>query len=320
MILAINLTIKEAFTLKNKRHLSTLGLILALPLILAGCGQRSNGHPHGFIYRYFGVPMMHLMEWFAKIFNGNYGWALVAIVVIVRLILLPMMIDQMKKSTLSQERLNMIQPQMREIQAKMKAAKSQEEQAALSAQMMQLYRDNHISLTGGIGILPLLIQIPVFTGLYDAIRYSPDLSKATFFGVALGKPSLLVAILAFLVYLAQAWLTMLGTPKAQRRQMGMAMMISPIMILFISMSASAGLGFYFLIGGIFAIIQTLFINAYRPRLKARVKKEAATHPVKKVVTTPQTSHQQNVDALNKRQEHHPDLRKLNAGKQHHHDK
>lgn len=320
MILAINLTIKEAFTVKKKRHLSALGLVLALPLLLAGCGQRNNGHPHGFIYRYFGIPMMHLMEWFAKLFNGNYGWALVAIVVIVRLILLPLMIDQMKKSTLSQERLNMIQPQMRDIQAKMKAAKSQEEQTALSAQMMQLYRDNNISLTGGIGILPLLIQIPVFTGLYDAIRYSPDLAKATFFGVALGKPSLLVAILAFLVYLAQAWLTMLGTPKAQRRQMGMAMMISPIMILFISMSASAGLGFYFLIGGIFAIIQTLFINAYRPRLKVRVKKEAAAHPVKKVVTNPQPRHQANVDELNNRQNHHPDLRKLNAGKQHHHDK
>ncbi|WP_295747404.1 membrane protein insertase YidC [uncultured Limosilactobacillus sp.] len=306
--------------MKNKRHLSIFGLLLVLPLLLAGCGKQSNGHPHGFIYHYFGLPMMHLMEWFAKMFNGNYGWALVAIVVIVRLILLPLMIDQMKKSTLSQERLSMIQPQMREIQRKMKAAKSQEEQAAISAQMMQLYRDNNISLTGGIGILPLLIQIPVFTGLYDAIRYSPDLAKATFFGVALGKPSMIVAILAFVVYLAQSWLMMMGTPKAQRKQMGFAMMLSPIMILFISISASAGLGFYFLIGGIFAIIQTIFINAYRPRLKERVKKEAAAHPVKKVVTSEPTqpsAHQQNVDQL-KNDQPHPDLRSLNAGKQHHH--
>lgn len=308
--------------MKNKRHLSVLGLLLILPLLLAGCGKQ-NGHPHGFIYHYFGVPMMHLMEWFTKMFNGNYGWALVAIVVIVRLILLPLMIDQMKKSTLSQERLSMIQPQMREIQRKMKAAKTQEEQAAISAQMMQLYRDNNISLTGGIGILPLLIQIPVFTGLYDAIRYSPDLAKATFFGVALGKPSMIVAILAFVVYLAQSWLMMMGTPKAQRKQMGFAMMLSPIMILFISISisASAGLGFYFLIGGIFAIIQTIFINAYRPRLKERVKKEAAAHPVKKVVASEPTAHQQNVDQLkNNKPDNHPDLWKLNAGKQHHNNK
>lgn len=307
--------------MKNKRRLSIVGLLLILPLLLVGCGKQSNGHPHGFIYRYFGVPMMHLMEWFAKMFNGNYGWALVAIVVIVRLILLPLMIDQMKKSTLSQERLSMIQPQMREIQRKMKAAKTQEEQAAISAQMMQLYRDNNISLTGGIGILPLLIQIPVFTGLYDAIRYSPDLAKATFFGVALGKPSMIVAILAFVVYLAQSWLMMMGTPKAQRKQMGFAMMLSPIMILFISISASAGLGFYFLIGGIFAIIQTIFINAYRPRLKERVKKEAAAHPVKRVVASDPTAHQQNVNQLkNNKPDNHPDLRQLNAGKQHHNNK
>lgn len=314
--------------MKKKHQLFAVGLLTALPLLLAGCGRQQNDHPHGFIYHYFGIPMMHIMEWFAKLFNGNYGWALVAIVVIVRLILLPLMIDQMKKSTLSQERLSMIQPQMREIQKKMKEAKTQEEQAAISAQMMQLYRDNNISLTGGIGILPLLIQIPVFTGLYDAIRYSPDLANATFFGVALGKPSLMVAIIAFVVYLIQAWLTMLGTPKAQRKQMGFAMMISPIMILFISISASAGLGFYFLIGGIFAIIQTIFINAYRPRLQARVKKEAAAHPVRPVTSVneqQQPAHQQAVDQLQPQQQHHnqderPDLRKLNAGKQHHHNK
>lgn len=308
--------------MKNKRHLPVIGLLIILPLLLAGCGKQSNGHPHGFIYHYFGIPMMHLMEWFAKLFHGNYGWALVAIVVIVRLILLPLMIDQMKKSTLSQERLSMIQPQMREIQRKMKAAKTQEEQAAISAQMMQLYRDNNISLTGGIGILPLLIQIPVFTGLYDAIRYSPDLAKATFFGVALGKPSLIVAILAFVVYLAQSWLMMLGTPKAQRKQMGMAMLLSPIMIFFISLSASAGLGFYFLIGGLFAAIQTLFINAYRPRLRAKVQREAAARPVKKVVPAEQPSnHENNVSQLTRQhKEQHPDLRKLNAGKQRRHQK
>jgi YidC/Oxa1 family membrane protein insertase len=112
---------------------------------------------------------------------------------------------------------------------------------------------------------------------------------------------------------------MMGTPKSQRKQMGFAMMLSPIMILFISISASAGLGFYFLIGGIFAIIQTIFINAYRPRLKERVKKEAAAHPVKNVVASQPTVHQQNVDQL-KNEEHHPDLRQLNAGKQRHHDK
>ena len=315
-----------------------------MALLLSGCQKiiptaqnPSHAHPHGVIYHYLGVPMMHIMNWLASFLGHDYGWALVALVVIVRLILLPIMISQMKRSTMMQEKMSMIQPQMREIQKRTKKAKTPEEQAAASQAMMQLYRQNNISMTGGIGCLPLLIQLPVFTGLYDAIRYSPQLYHATFVGIPLGKPSALMAFLSFAVYLIQAWLSMIGVPKSQQRQMFAAMIMSPVMILFISLSASAGLGVYFFIGGIFAVIQTLAINAYRPRMRKRLDKQMKEHPIKKVdlpplhkETTPegQDSHQSAVEQLRRTSNNSKangknnnggsSLRQLNAGKQHHH--
>lgn len=259
-------------------------MMTTLLLFLSGCVRTKNGNPYGMVYDYLAKPTQHIMEWLANLFNGSYGWAIIAIVFIVRLILLPIMISQMRKSTIQQEKMGMVGPQLRDIQKRQKAAKTAEERAAISQEMMTLYRENGISMTGGIGCLPLLIQLPVFGALYAAIRYSPDLSSAVFMGIKLGDPSILLAIFSFIAYLAQGWLSLIGMPESQKKQMRVAMFTSPVMILFISMSASAGLGLYFFIGGLFAIIQTLIINLYRPKIRKDIEAEMKKNPPK--VVTP----------------------------------
>lgn len=307
---------------KQTRWLLATGLLGTL-LMLSGCVRTTkSGKPYGMVYEYLAKPMQHLMEWLASHLGNNYGWAIIVIVIIVRLILLPVMMSQMKKSTLMQEKMSMIQPQLREIQRQQKAAKTPEEQAAATQAMMALYRDNNISMTGGIGCLPLLIQLPVFAALYAAIRYSPDLYHATFIGIPLGKPSILLAILSFVAYLFQGWLSMIGMSKNQQAQMRMMMLMSPVMIFFISMTSSAGLGLYFFIGGLFAILQTWLINAYRPRLKKQIAKEVQNRPVQKPVVKSQptkmatdTPHQDTIKQLQNKPNNQPKRR--NAGKQHH---
>lgn len=109
---------------------------------------------------------------------------------------------------------------------------------------------------------------------------------------------------------------MLGVPEDQKKQMRMALMMSPIMILFISWQASAGLGLYFFIGGVFAILQTWLVNIYRPRIRKQIHEEMKKNPPKPVeplVTTPASA------APAKGATSAPRPRKnRNAGKQHHH--
>ena len=125
---------------KQKRMALSAGL-LSLLLVLSGCVRTTkSGKPYGMVYEYLAKPMQRLMEWLASHLGNNYGWAIIAIVIIVRLILLPVMMNQMKKSTLMQEKISMVQPQLREIQRKQKEAKTPEEQAAATQEMMAIYR------------------------------------------------------------------------------------------------------------------------------------------------------------------------------------
>ena len=312
--------------MKHKK-ITVAGLLTVMLLTLSGCVRTTkSGKPYGFVYDYMAKPMQHLMEWLAAHFGNNYGWAIIVIVVVVRMILLPVMFSQMKKSTITQEKMAKVQPLIKELSAKQKAAKTPDEQAAVSQQMMALYRDNNISLTGGIGCLPLLIQLPVFAALYAAIRYSPDLYHATFFGIALGKPSIIFAILSFIAYAVQSYLGLVGVPEDQKKQMKMAIWMSPFMTFFISLTSSAGLGLYFFIGGLFAILQTLMINAYRPRIRKRIEEEQKKNPIKmpKAPVTPQSQTASAIDQLKKSSTDSTAQtianrnRQRNAGKQHHH--
>ena len=313
--------------MKHKK-LTLAGLLSVLLLTLSGCVRTTkSGKPYGFVYDYMAKPMQHLMEWLAAHLGNNYGWAIIVIVVVVRSILLPVMFSQMKKSTITQEKMAKVQPLIKELSEKQKAAKTPEEQAAVSQQMMALYRDNNISITGGIGCLPLLIQLPVFAALYAAIRYSPDLYHAEFFGIALGKPSINLAVLSFNAYAAQSYLRLIGVPEEQKKQMKMAIWMSPFMTFFISLTSSAGLGLYFFIGGLFAILQTLMVNAYRPRIRKRIEEESKNHPIK-MPAAPQTPANATASAIDQLKQPGQATteaskaakrnRQRNAGKQHHH--
>jgi len=218
--------------MKISKRFSVAAALGSLALLLSGCVQTKNGKPYGFVYDYLAVPGQHVMDWLAQIFGGSYGWAIIVLTVIVRMVLLPIMVKQMRGATVQQEKMSMVRPQMVEIQKRQKAAQSKEEQAAISQEMMALYRNNGISMTGGIGCLPLLIQMPIFAALYAAIRYSPELSKAVFMNIPLGKASWILALLSFLSYLLQGYLSMLGMPDDQKKQMRYTLLMSPVMILF----------------------------------------------------------------------------------------
>lgn len=306
--------------MKNKK-ITVITLITTLTLFLSGCVRVNKaGKPYGMIYDYLAKPTQHVMEWMANFLGGSYGWSIVVIVFVVRMILLPVMISQMRKSTITQEKMSAVAPQMKAIQARQKAAKTQEEQAAVSQEMMALYRDNGISVTGGMGCLPLLIQMPIFAALYAAIRYSPDLSSATFMGIKLGAPSILLAVLSFVTYLIQGYLSMLGVPQEQKKQMRIAIFASPVMILFFTLSSSAGLGLYFFIGGLFAIVQTFIINLYRPKIRREIEAEMKKHPTRKVVTpvVEPTTTSETIDELKQPQPTETQHKNRNAGKQSRH--
>ncbi|MDN2453073.1 membrane protein insertase YidC [Lactobacillus sp. UCMA15818] len=303
--------------MKKIKRLTMLPVFVVASLILSGCVQRTkSGKPYGLIYDHLAIPTQHVINWLTSVMGGSYGWAIIAITFIVRMCLMPLMLRQARGATIQQEKMASVRPQMADIQERQKNASSTEEKTAISQEMMALYRENGISMTGGIGCLPLLIQMPIFAALYAAIQYSPELSKTVFMGINLGNPSIILAVLTVIIYGIQAYLSLLGVAPEQKKQMQSMLFITPIMLGGMTFVSPAGLGLYFFVGGIFACLQTILVNAMRPKIRAEIEAELKKNPPKKIVTpaTPVVEKPESKKGNNNNVS--TNNRSRNAGKQH----
>lgn len=324
---------------KYVKYLSVLSLVLVLTLVLTGCAQgTTNLHaptsgPYGFIYKWLGIPFQNLILKTAQAVGGTnaYAWGIMIISFVVRLILVPLSLNQQYKSTTQQEKMRAIQPQLKLIQEAQKKAKGPDAQQKISSLMMQVYKANNLSLTGGMGCLPLLLQMPILIGIYQAVQYSKNIGAATFLSIPLGKPSLIIAIVATVFYLVQGWMSLQIVPQEQRKQMQTMLLMSPMMTFFISMISTAALALYFLVGGVVVVIQQIITNyVVTPKIRKKTDEELAKNPVKIVVTkemldemlqadgtgtTSSTTTANTSEQKAEANEIHKNIRELNKGKQ-----
>ncbi|MFD2305793.1 membrane protein insertase YidC [Enterococcus termitis] len=272
---------------KLNKWLLSSGLF-TLVLILSGCVKTGPDHQptgEGIVYNLLVKPMSSAITYLVDNFNWNYGWAIIFITIIVRLVIMPLGLNQSKKSMIQTEKMQAIKPQVDVAQAKLKAATTREEQMQAQAELQQVYKENNMSMMGGIGCLPLLIQMPIFSALFFAARYTKGINEASFFGVNLGQPSMIFVVLAGVAYLLQGYLSTIGIPEEQKKTMKSMLIVSPLMIVFMSISSPAGVTLYWVVGGIFTCIQTFITNILlKPRIKAQVAEELKKNPPKQVVT------------------------------------
>jgi len=237
--------------MKNLKLFSMLGLVV---FVLSGCEAVQN--KEGFFYSIFVKPMEFLLEFFGNtIFSGSYGLAIIAITVLIRLVLMPIMLKNYRQQQKMKTKMDAFKPEMEAVQKKMKEAKTKEEQMQYQQEMMALYQKHGINPLN-MGCLPMLIQMPIIMGLYFSILYSTDVKSHEFLWFSLGSPDIAMTIVAGLVYLVQARVSLWTVPEQQKAQMKMFIYISPIMIVFISMSSMAALPLYWSVSGALLIIQT----------------------------------------------------------------
>ncbi|WP_173934995.1 membrane protein insertase YidC [Chelativorans sp. Marseille-P2723] len=115
-------------------------------------------------------PMFYLIDWLFRLF-GNFGVAILATTVIVKLIFFPLA----NKSYKSMANMKKVQPKLLEIREKYADDKMKQQQA-----MMELYKTEKINPLAGCW--PILIQIPVFFALYKVLYVTIEMRHAPFFG------------------------------------------------------------------------------------------------------------------------------------------
>ena len=109
-------------------------------------------------------PLVALLHFFRNYMVFNYGLAIILLTVIVRLAMFPLT----KKQIISSQKMQQVQPQLNALKEKYKD-NPQEMMAAQRA----LWKKHKINPLGGC--LPLLIQMPIFIGLYKALSLDVNL-------------------------------------------------------------------------------------------------------------------------------------------------
>ncbi|WP_307587917.1 YidC/Oxa1 family membrane protein insertase [Paenibacillus wynnii] len=254
-------------TRRGKWILVIAVLMLSL-LVLSGCSSattvthttedlKTGSFWQSNVVYYFALAL----DTFAKWFNGQYGLAVLVMVIIVRTLILPLTMKQVKSSRAMQA----IQPELQKIQKKYKDTPEKVQQ-----ETMRLFQENKVNPMAGC--LPLIVQMPIFIALYNSIYYNPDLREHTFLWLQLGEPDKLfiLPVLAALTTFIQTKMMTKMNPMQQQGPMQFMMMIYPVLIFVMSYNFPAALPLYWVFSNIYTIVQNYFLYRNNDKIQLAV--------------------------------------------------
>lgn len=196
------------------------------------------------------IPLLHALRFLNRVF-GNYGVSIILLTTAVKVVTIPL-----TQSTFRHMReMQKLQPQMTKLREKYK-----DDPAGMQKEMMELYRRHRVNPFSGC--LPMVLQIPIFIGLYNTLSGAIELRHAPFalwIGDLSSPDRLMVGgigipVLTLLMggtMLIQQWLTpQQGDPTQQR-----IMMLMPLMFTFMFINLPSGLVLYWLVNNVLTIAQ-----------------------------------------------------------------
>ena len=283
------------------KKLSAILLGLLGVVTLSGCSQNDRS---GTFYEVFVKPMDLSLSKIHE-YTGSWGWSIVIITLVIRLLVLPFMLNNYKVQNKSRKGKELARPELEVVQKKQQAAKekearaiSNEEKMQARSELMELQREqmaimkkyDAMPLSLG-GCLPMLIPLPFLTGLFYTLSnplYSAGIIESTFLGIFnLGTRSYTLPIIAFVVYAIQTKIQMslMPTPtqpgqEQMQSQMKMMQWLSPIMITAFSFWVAGAVAMYYIVGGLFMIFQTYLGHALYPPYKPEKQKKQTFDPEK----------------------------------------
>ncbi|HEX9453639.1 MAG TPA: membrane protein insertase YidC [Candidatus Binatia bacterium] len=214
-------------------------------------------------FGYFGfisIPFRYVLHFFHR-FTASYGVDIIILTVLIKLLMWPLT----HKSMVSMKSMQKLQPQMEKLKEKFAGDKEK-----LNREIMELYKRNGVNPLGGC--LPMVLQFPVFIGLYNALSTPIELRHAPFLWIKdLSRPDwqsipftvsdyhLGIPILTILMG-ASMFITQWMTPSAGDPNQKKMMMLMPLMFTFMFVSFPAGLTVYWLVNNVLSIAQQYWIT------------------------------------------------------------
>jgi len=198
--------------------------------------------------KWLAIPLLITLK-FLYGYVHNYGIAIIILTVLIKMIFWPLG----NKSYKSMKEMQKLQPKMTALREKYKGDKTR-----LSQESMALYKTHKVNPLGGC--LPMVVQIPVFFGLYKALLYAIELRHSPFFwwihDLSAKDPYYITPLVMGATMFLQQKMTPTGADPMQAK----IMLLMPVVFTFMFLNFPSGLVIYWLFNNIISIGQQVYIN------------------------------------------------------------
>lgn len=220
-------------------------------------------------FGFLSKPLYFGLEWIHSNHIANYGWAIVAITILIRILFFPLTWKSQKSMTKMQE----LNPKMQAIRNKYRSKlKDKQGRPNLDAQrqqneeMMGLYKKEGVNPASGC--LPMLLQMPVFFAFYNVLAKAVELRQAEWIGwiYDLASPDpyfVLPVLMTVSSFLMQK--IMPSSPDPMQRRL---LQFMPIAFGAFALYFPSGLVLYWFTNNLLTLGQQLLLNKMRAREKA----------------------------------------------------
>ncbi len=224
-------------------------------------------------------PLIDACQWILEFwhdligdFPGSWGWSIILLTFTVRIAILPLTFKGVK----SMQRLQTLQPKIKEIQARFKDDKQR-----MNQEVMAFYQREKVNPLGSC--LPLLLQIPFFISLFSLLRstaFREDIASNPGFGPIpnlaekVTDPVLLAVLIVLYVgtQLAASAVTAISADPTQRR----IMFALPFVFVVFIINFPAGLIVYWITTNVWTIGQQYAVKKMYPKPDPLDPRDAVT--------------------------------------------
>ena len=211
-------------------------------------------------FAFFARGLLYILRWFeARV--GNWGIAIILLTVLVKVVLLPLTITQMR----SMAEMRKLQPEVEKLKAKLG-----DDREKLQVATMELYRQHKVNPFSGC--LPLLLQMPIWFALYATLQTSVELYAEPFLWIPdLTRPE--PATFGFLRFLplamgsSQFLMQRISPQPTDDAQAKMMLYFMPALFTFMMWSVPGGLTLYIFVNNILSIGQQIYMMRKMPAMQ-----------------------------------------------------
>lgn len=247
-------------------------------------------------------PILNGLLILARFLGNSFGLAIVALTIVVRLLLLPLTLRQLKAAKTLSARMAILQPELKKLQSKYA-----KDRTRLGQETMKLYKEHGVNPMGCAGSMawPMLIQMPIWLALYQAIiqalavvpegllglsqRLYPWLPMVYnilplnnhFLWLDLAQPDsfyILPVLVGGSMWVQQRMTPTTTTDPQQKQMSAMMQNFMPLMFGFFTLSFPSGLAVYWVISNIIGIVQQYFVTGWGGLIPSRSQPAAVGAP------------------------------------------